>query len=364
MSKKYQEIYKLLRQDIQSHEFQNGDKLPSETEMMEKYSVSRQTVRHALSFLMADGLIRKAQGSGSFVHYACATLNTKRIAVLFYDVNNYIFSAMMREIDTAVYERGYMASFYSTIGSAEKERSILRQLIATPVDGIVFHASAEHLVCGNMDLFAQLQKMGTKIIFFSNRYMNPELLQIPLIGSEDYVGAEKITGFLLRQGHKRIGCFRIFGSLLIDTRFAGVCNALLRCGMPLDEKNYIPVYGRYNQMQIMNDAAAECLSYADAFICLSASLFDLLLECFRKYGHGNIRTVVVFDKVKVPEIKGVEFIVLQYDLCKAALLCAEGILAQIEGEMISSQQLPWLITEDSTAETLPTDFEREAAQRE
>lgn len=364
MSKKYQEIYEFLRRDIESKKFRNDEKLPSETEMMEKYGVSRQTVRHALSLLMADGLIRKAQGSGSFVHYACATLNTKRIAVLFYDVNNYIFSAMMREIDAAVYERGYMASFYSTIGSAEKERSILRQLIATPVDGIIFHVSAEHLVCGNMDLLAQLQKMGTKIIFFSNRYMNPELLQIPLIGSEDYAGAEKITEFLLRQGHKRIGSFRVLGSLLIDARFAGVCNALLRYGMPLDEKDCIPVYGRYNQMRIMDNAAPECLSCADAFICPSASLFDLLLECFRKYGHGNIRTVVVFDKVQVPEIKGVEFIVLQYDLSEAAVLCAEGILAQIGGEMISSRQLPWLITEDSTAKTLPPDFEWEAASRE
>lgn len=364
MSKKYQEIYEFLRRNIESEKFQNGVKLPSETEMMEKYNVSRQTVRHALSLLMADGLIRKAQGSGSFVHHTRAAPSTKRIAVLFYDVNNYIFSDMMREIDAAVYERGYMASFYSTIGSAEKERSILRQLIAAPVDGIIFHASAEHLVTGNMDLLAQLQRMGTKIIFFSNRYTNPELPQIPLVGSEDYAGAEKITIFLLRQGHKQIGTFRIPGSLLIDARFAGVCNALLRSGMPLDEKNHLPVYGRYNQMQIVSHTAAECFSSVDAFVCLSASLFDLLLECFRKYGHGNIRTVVVFDKVKVPKIEGVEFIVLQYSLRKAALLCVEGILAQVEGKAVSSQQLPWLITEDSAAEVFPPDFEWESGQRE
>jgi GntR family transcriptional repressor for pyruvate dehydrogenase complex len=44
-----------------------GDKVPSETELIEEYSVSRTVVREAITRLRAEGLIETFQGRGSFV---------------------------------------------------------------------------------------------------------------------------------------------------------------------------------------------------------------------------------------------------------------------------------------------------------
>ncbi len=44
-----------------------NEQLPTERDMCEKYGVSRITVRHALSLLEQQGLIRKRQGQGIFV---------------------------------------------------------------------------------------------------------------------------------------------------------------------------------------------------------------------------------------------------------------------------------------------------------
>ena len=129
MSKKYQEIYNKLRGDIQSHVFQDGEKLPSETQMMETYDVSRQTVRRVLSLLEADGLIRKSRGSGSFVQYAQPVLNTKKIAVLFYDLDISTFPAVICKIDEILYSHGYTAAFYPTAGNTTKERAVLQPLL-------------------------------------------------------------------------------------------------------------------------------------------------------------------------------------------------------------------------------------------
>lgn len=56
-----------LRQKILRNELVPGDKLPSESEMIDLFGVSRITVRQALAELHASGLIQKINGKGSFV---------------------------------------------------------------------------------------------------------------------------------------------------------------------------------------------------------------------------------------------------------------------------------------------------------
>ncbi len=62
-------IYNMLYSDIINGLYKEGDKLPSESILTEKYSVSRHTLRMALAILSEDGLIRKHQGKGSIVIY-------------------------------------------------------------------------------------------------------------------------------------------------------------------------------------------------------------------------------------------------------------------------------------------------------
>lgn len=63
----YSRIREDLRASITSGAWQPNDRLPSESELITRYSVSRITVRQALSDLQRDGLIFKVAGKGSFV---------------------------------------------------------------------------------------------------------------------------------------------------------------------------------------------------------------------------------------------------------------------------------------------------------
>ncbi len=56
-----------LRRFILTEDLQTGDQLPSERELSENLSVSRNIVREALSVLVAEGLIVKHPGRGIFV---------------------------------------------------------------------------------------------------------------------------------------------------------------------------------------------------------------------------------------------------------------------------------------------------------
>jgi GntR family transcriptional regulator len=63
----FRQIADQLREAIDRGRFAEGDKLPSETELVEHYGVSRMTVRNALSVLQGEGLVVSEHGKGVFV---------------------------------------------------------------------------------------------------------------------------------------------------------------------------------------------------------------------------------------------------------------------------------------------------------
>ncbi len=61
------QIYERLFELIISGKFAENTKLPPETELAERFEVSRPVIREALAKLRDDGIIHSRQGSGSFV---------------------------------------------------------------------------------------------------------------------------------------------------------------------------------------------------------------------------------------------------------------------------------------------------------
>jgi GntR family transcriptional regulator len=63
----YYQLENVLREKITSGTFIPGEQLPTESELIEQYGVSRITVRQALTTLAEEGLIERQQGRGTFV---------------------------------------------------------------------------------------------------------------------------------------------------------------------------------------------------------------------------------------------------------------------------------------------------------
>lgn len=63
----YRQIAERLRQQILAGAFRPGDRLPSETRLVEQFQVSPMTVRRAINLLASQGVVTTARGSGTFV---------------------------------------------------------------------------------------------------------------------------------------------------------------------------------------------------------------------------------------------------------------------------------------------------------
>lgn len=67
MKNKFIKIKEELAEQIRNGQLEVGALLPSENELAERYSASRETIRKALNMLSEEGFIHKVQGKGSIV---------------------------------------------------------------------------------------------------------------------------------------------------------------------------------------------------------------------------------------------------------------------------------------------------------
>ena len=63
----YLQLKNIIKAQIISGAIQPGDKIPSESELCERYGVSRITVRQAINSLVQEGYLYRKQGVGTFV---------------------------------------------------------------------------------------------------------------------------------------------------------------------------------------------------------------------------------------------------------------------------------------------------------
>lgn len=63
----WQAIANALRSDLAEGKYAPGDKLPTEAALADRFGVNRHTVRHGISALTQEGLIRTRRGSGAYV---------------------------------------------------------------------------------------------------------------------------------------------------------------------------------------------------------------------------------------------------------------------------------------------------------
>lgn len=69
----YVQLYQILRGGIHGGVYKIGEPIPSEPVLSNTYGITRGTVRHAISLLVAEGLVKQVRGKGTLVTYTPIT---------------------------------------------------------------------------------------------------------------------------------------------------------------------------------------------------------------------------------------------------------------------------------------------------
>jgi len=63
----YHQLENVIREKIDTKEFELGEQIPSERDFSEKYNVSRMTIKKAIDQLVEQGILHRKRGKGTFI---------------------------------------------------------------------------------------------------------------------------------------------------------------------------------------------------------------------------------------------------------------------------------------------------------
>lgn len=230
---KYFTLMEELKEKIISGRIQPGEKLPSENQFTVQYSLSRHTVRKALSLLEQEGYIEACHGKGTFCSEKMRHMKKSRnIAVVTTYISDYIFPRLIQGMDNVLSEQGYSIILKNTGNSRQKEAKCLEELLQKDIDGLIIEPSKSQLSCRHPGLYENLEKYQIPYIFIQGIYT--EMKDKPHILMGDARGGYLVTKYLLEQGHRRITGFFKADDIQGIQRHKGYVRALQEAGIPYD----------------------------------------------------------------------------------------------------------------------------------
>lgn len=235
---KFQHLTEDLRKLLQSGAFEVGERFFSEHMLCRKFDVSRQTVRKALQTLEDEGLIERAQGSGTYVKELLTRETRSRsmnVAVIVTYLSDYIFPVILKEMEKVFTASGYFMNLFSTGNSVARERVILRAISSKEIDGLILEPTKSALPNPNLSLYQQMEKNGVPIVFINAAYPS---LDAPLVALNDQAAGKLATRALIEKSHTKIGALLKADDLQGHERYAGIMEAMYEAGLKVNDENF------------------------------------------------------------------------------------------------------------------------------
>ena len=291
-------IKNLLIEDIVSY----GAKLPSEHYLMEKFKVSRQTVRQAFGELSGEGYIYKEQGKGTFSNYRADSKHKQIVAVLTTYISSYVFPGIISGIEQVLSDEGYMMLLSNTNNLKEREAQYLKSILEHNVVGIIIEPTKSARQNVNIKLLDDIKSKGIKTVFINAVYDDFDSSYVLL---DDIKGAVIATEYLIQLGHKRIaGIFKTDDKQGTD-RKNGYIASMKKYGIPVDDK-YIGEYeteNMYDYPYMFAQALIREENCPTAFLCYNDQCAQMAGQAIKDAG------------LKIPD----DISIVGYDDCITAL---------------------------------------------
>jgi DNA-binding LacI/PurR family transcriptional regulator len=364
---KHLEISKYLLAEIAAGRYAETSRLPSEAQLVKRFKVSRPTVARALRDLIAEGIIERRAGSGSFVRNRMnARSTTRQIGLLIPGLGTTeIFEIICG--DLANLGRGSEYTFLwggsthprvDQDNSREHAREICDQFIERRVTGVFF--APFELTVGkdeiNRNISERLSEACIPMVL-----LDRDLAPFPQSSPFDMIGLDNVAaGYMLAEHLIKLGCKRLaflmrpLSAPTVERRYAGVREALarhklevfpdwLQIGNPLDEK-------------FVNSLMAG--KKWDAVICandLTAAQLIRTLEVTRYHVPQDIR-VAGFDDAKYATLVSVPLTTIQQPCKDIAAVAFQSMLSRIAEPTLPARHIllpPRLVVRESCGAYLP-----------
>lgn len=279
-------------------------RFPTEEALCREFAVSRVTMRKALAALEEEGLLRRHQGSGSYLTGKSPDPSGNSLALLLASPLRYRSPVILEQARRAAAEAGFSLAVYNMHSSFQTERQILLELLANPPRGLLLE-SFSAIPDPNTDLLMRLigaplsvpavSLPGPVRIPDASLPGAPAILPIPFAAEDSLQGARLLVRTLTQLGHRRIA--GIFSSCAQPdaARFQSWMTALREEGLPMHPDLFL-LPGNPETGEIANGTDAR----------LSAFLQKVTASCTALVCSDDLLAAAVLQKLpalglRVPE---------------------------------------------------------------
>ena len=155
----YQVLRDRLRADIATGRYRDGARLPTESELVARHGLSRQTVRRAFQDLVAEGVVFRVPGRGSYASQPTARYlrqlgSIEDLMSLSQDTTMEVLDGLRRRIDIEAASR-------LRLDGDVVHSVVLRRLHGPPGEGVAFGHSVIHLPPAVADMVSNSPHLAT-----------------------------------------------------------------------------------------------------------------------------------------------------------------------------------------------------------
>lgn len=301
---KHEKIRQALADAISSGEYEPGQRLPSESELVKTFAASRPTVIRALRELQLTGIIERRAGSGSYVKLGAAARGYTFGLLIPELGRTEIFEPICHGMAETQHEGHHVLLWGSSLGNSDnieqQASNACRQLVAQKVSG-VFFAPLEltpQKDTINRTIGEIFGKAGIPVVLLDRDLVAyPDRSHYDLVGIDNRRAGYSITAHLLRCGCRRIVFVgRPASAPTVDARIAGYREALLASDS--DRQLYIRRIEPDDKSQVK--AILDEIR-PDGFVCANDFTAAHLLRTLNDVG------VTVPDQVRMAGIDDVKY---------------------------------------------------------
>ena len=206
---KYGAVYDVLLRAIRRGDYPAGAKLPTETELVEQFKVSRITVIRALRDLQAIGVLRRRRGSGTYVEGAKQS-KFLSIGLLFPPLEpGSIFAAVHQSLLREAQKRQWQIVFQEIAeqGTVDDAQGVLDQLWRSDIRGLLYMPLPVqlHYTQINELIVGQCIAHNTPLVLLDrDLHKLHDRSRFDVVGSDNELGGFLVAQHLIKRGCRRI----------------------------------------------------------------------------------------------------------------------------------------------------------------
>ncbi len=348
---KYLQVADTLRREIADGVFQDGQALMTGEDLRDRFHVSRQTVRQAISLLEDDGLVDRRRGSGTYVrHGPRRRQGTVHIGVITTYITDYIFPAIVSGMESVFSESGAVMSLSATYNDPATERRVLERMTDGKVDGLIVEGVRSASDNPNEDCYRILAEKNIPVLFMNGYYRRT--FNAPHVVMDDYGGGRMAAKEILNRGYRKpAGMFKT-DDLQGRDRQAGFLDELRSRGAVLRTGRILSFSTEHRMDLFRTEEGRAFLDMlqaheADCVVCYNDVFAATLVGELRNRGVSipDELGVMGFDNSTYAEMCQPALTTLGHPQHDFGVLVAEKMLRMVRGEKESSVNVPWTLIE-------------------